>query len=88
MLTITVYSQPGCVQCNATYRALDAKGLEYKVVDVTLDAEAHEFILGLNHLRVPVVVVREDGEVSDHWSGFNPDKLTKWAAEVPTLVAA
>lgn len=88
MLTITVYSQPSCVQCNATYRALDAKGVDYEIVDVTLDAEAHAFILGLNHLRAPVVVVREGGNISAHWSGFNPDKLAEWAAEAPVPVAA
>ena len=29
-MSITVYTKPSCVQCNATYRALDAKGIEYQ----------------------------------------------------------
>ncbi len=28
-MSITVYSKPACVQCNATYRALDKVGLDY-----------------------------------------------------------
>ena len=44
-MTVTVYSKPACVQCNATVRALDKKGIEY---DVDLTAEdlkslAHQF---------------------------------------------
>ncbi|RCS87940.1 glutaredoxin family protein [Brevibacterium aurantiacum] len=39
-MMITVYTKPNCVQCNATYRALDAKGLRYRSVDLTRDDEA------------------------------------------------
>jgi glutaredoxin-like protein NrdH len=28
-MAITVYTKPSCVQCTATYRALDNKGIEY-----------------------------------------------------------
>lgn len=88
MTTITIYSQPSCVQCNATFRSLDAKNLSYVVVDVTLDIDAHEFVVALGYRAAPVVVVRENGEVVDRWYGFNPDKLAKWAAELTALVAA
>ena len=26
-MTITVYTKPACVQCNATYKALDKQGI-------------------------------------------------------------
>src|SRR5690349_21933047 len=32
-MSITVYTKPACVQCNATYRALDKVGVDYQVVD-------------------------------------------------------
>jgi hypothetical protein len=38
-MTITVYSKPSCVQCNATYRALHKAGVRYEVVDITEDAD-------------------------------------------------
>ncbi|MEC8915996.1 MAG: glutaredoxin domain-containing protein, partial [Pseudomonadota bacterium] len=39
-MSITIYSKPACVQCNATYRALDKQGIDYTVVDLTQDADA------------------------------------------------
>lgn len=39
-MIVTVYSKPACVQCVATYRALDKQGITYQVVDLTEDAVA------------------------------------------------
>lgn len=75
-MSITVYSKPACVQCDATYRALDKKGVEYTVVDISQDAEALEMVRGLGYLQAPVVVAGED-----HWSGFRPDRISALAAE-------
>ena len=41
-MTVTVYTKPACVQCNATYRALDKKGISYQSVDISQDADALE----------------------------------------------
>lgn len=67
---VTVYSKPSCVQCNATYRALDSKGVEYRVIDMSEDAEALEKVKALGYLQAPVVVVGDR-----HWSGFNPFEI-------------
>lgn len=69
-MSITVYSKPSCVQCTATYRALDKAGLAYEVVDITEDAVARDYVMGLGHLQAPVVVA--DGQ---HWSGYRPDQI-------------
>ncbi|MCP3425838.1 glutaredoxin-like protein NrdH [Rothia sp. AR01] len=69
-MAITVYTKTSCVQCNATYRALDKRGVAYDVVDVTEDAQALEHIKALGYMQAPVVVTE-----SDHWSGFRPDKI-------------
>ncbi len=42
-MSLIVYSKPSCVQCTATYRALDAKGIEYTVVDLTTNPAALEY---------------------------------------------
>lgn len=75
---ITVYSKPSCVQCNATYRALDAKGIAYEVVDLSQDDNALEYVKDLDptYMQAPIVVVDEH----DHWSGFRPDKIERIAA--------
>ena len=85
MLTITLYTQPACVQCTATYRKLDARGVLYEVVDVSQDADALALVKSLGHLRAPVVVVREGDEIVEHWSGFDPDRCD--ALPVPERVA-
>ena len=45
-MALTVYSKPSCVQCTATYRALDAKGIEYTTWDGWLQLDEHEQALG------------------------------------------
>lgn len=67
---ITVFSKPACVQCTATTRALDARGLAYDVVDLTRDPEALDRVTALGYRQAPVVIAGED-----HWSGFRPDRI-------------
>ncbi|MFK4362375.1 glutaredoxin-like protein NrdH [Rhodococcus sp. 27YEA6] len=69
-MAVTVYSKPACVQCNATYRALDKAGIDYAIIDITEDDEARDYVMGLGYLQAPVVVAS-----GDHWSGFRPDKI-------------
>ena len=65
------------MQCTATYRALDAKGIEYTVVDLTTNPAALEYVMDeLGYSAAPVVVASDQ----DHWSGFRPDLIDKHAA--------
>ncbi len=52
-MTITVYAKPGCVQCDATERAMDRKGIGHLTVDVTKDPEALERIKALGYIASP-----------------------------------
>jgi glutaredoxin-like protein NrdH len=72
---VTVYSKPACVQCDATYRALDKHGIAYDVVDLTQDPTALELVRSLGYLQAPVVIAGDT-----HWSGFRPDQITALAA--------
>lgn len=69
-MTVTVYTKPACVQCNATYKALEKQGIAFEKVDITLDSEARDYVMALGYLQAPVVVAG-----SDHWSGFRPDRI-------------
>jgi glutaredoxin-like protein NrdH len=69
-MTVTVYSKPACVQCTATYRALDRIGVSYEIVDISEDADALDRVRGLGYMQVPVVVAGER-----HWAGFRPDMI-------------
>lgn len=73
-MTITVYSKPACVQCTATTRALDAKGLSYDIIDLTQDAEAMERVTALGYRQAPVVIAGDA-----HWAGFRPDMIGQLA---------
>ena len=73
-MAITVYTKPSCVQCTATYRALDNKGIEYEILDLSVDENALEAVQALGYLQAPVVITDED-----HWSGFRPDKINELA---------
>ncbi|SPT55021.1 Glutaredoxin-like protein nrdH [Actinomyces bovis] len=79
-MTITVYSKPNCVQCSATYRALDKAGLSYETVDISMDAEALEQVKSLGYAQAPVVMAG-----GDHWSGFRPDKIKAVVAAVEAV---
>ena len=91
---ITVYSKPRCPQCDATARLLNRMGAPYTKVDVTEDDVAYAFVKNLGYQQVPVVVVRDlhvegdgsDGNIVEHWSGFNPDRVKR--AATATLEAA
>ncbi len=67
---ITVYTKPACVQCNATYKALDKAGVDYEVIDISENADARDYVMALGYLQAPVVVSGDE-----HWSGFRPDRI-------------
>ena len=69
-MTVIVYSKPACVQCTATTRALDAKGIGYELVDLTADEEAMNFVQQLGYRQALVVVAGDT-----HWAGFRPDMI-------------
>lgn len=76
-MSITVYTKPACVQCNATKKALDRAGLDYDLVDISVDDEARDYVMALGYLQAPVVEVN-----GEHWSGFRPERISSLAAQV------
>jgi glutaredoxin-like protein NrdH len=76
-MSVTVYTKPACVQCNATYKALDNQGIAYDKVDISLDSEARDYVMALGYLQAPVVVAG-----NEHWSGFRPDRIKALAGAV------
>ena len=76
-VTITLYSQPGCVQCDAIKRKFKKEGLiegvDFTVTDVSLPENAgdYEAIKALDYLRVPVTFVNDD-----HFGGYDINKVS------------
>lgn len=73
-MTITIYTKPACVQCTATTRTLDAKGIAYQLVDITEDLDAFAYVQSLGYRQAPVVVAN-----GSHWSGFQPGLIDELA---------
>ncbi len=78
-MAVTVYTKPSCVQCTATYRALNAKGIEFEIFDVSVDDKALQAVKDLGYLQAPVVITDEE-----HWSGVpsGQDRRARRAARV------
>ena len=81
-MSITVYTKPACMQCKATTKALEKAGLEYDLVDISVDDEARDYVLALGYLQAPVVEVN-----GEHWSGFRPERLSALAETMATASA-
>lgn len=77
-MTITVYTRPSCGPCMMTRRRLDAAGIPHRVVDISQDDEARDYVMALGYLQAPVVVVGDE-----HWSGFRPERIKNLVKGVP-----
>jgi glutaredoxin-like protein NrdH len=76
MVTVTLYTLSGCVDCQAAGQAMDRKDISFGLIDVAALPAAAAFIRSLGYQGVPVTVIRNvDGTVHDHWHGFRPDKV-------------
>lgn len=74
-MSVTIFTKPACVQCDATKKALDKKQIDYETIDLTQDAEAMEKVQSLGYRSAPVVITD-----TAHWSGFRPDMIQKIAS--------
>lgn len=76
MLSITVYTQPGCFPCTFTIRRLGDALSEDRIIDLTEDTDAYALVTGLGYKSAPVVVIRDrHGNITGHWAGFNPERI-------------
>ncbi len=71
-MSITIYTRNDCVQCHATKRAMESRGVEFEMVNVDLVPEAADVLREQGFRQLPVVIA---GETS--WSGFRPDMINR-----------
>lgn len=72
-MSITVYTQPGCVQCGPMKRTLAKAGFNFVEKDVTTDSAALREVEALGYKALPVVYVDD----TLHWSGFRPERVSE-----------
>ena len=69
-MTVIVYSNPNCTQCEQTKRFLTVKGIEFESKMISDSPEIMPLIEEKGYRSAPVVVAGDDS-----WSGFKLDKL-------------
>ncbi|MBG0741715.1 glutaredoxin family protein [Paeniglutamicibacter antarcticus] len=81
MLTITVYSKPGCFGCRKTAEKFTTQGIPFQEVDLTTTPAALEYVSEeLGYSQAPVIVVDDHF----HWSGLRPDMIEEAIAAFHT----
>ncbi len=72
MLTITLYTKPGCFGCRKTAEKFTTAGVPFQEVDLTTTPAALEYVTEeLGYSQAPVIVVDDHF----HWSGLRPDMI-------------
>lgn len=78
-MQISLYTTPNCPQCRISKKMLDEAKVEYKVVDLSQDAEAMAMVKEMGYTAAPVVVAGDS-----HWSGFRHDRMLNAIAQYRT----
>ncbi|SCC12183.1 glutaredoxin-like protein NrdH [Kosakonia oryziphila] len=79
---ITIYTRDNCVQCHATKRAMENRGLAFEMVNVDHVPAAADELRAMGFRQLPVVVAGET-----RWSGFRPDMINR-LHNVPSVASA
>lgn len=75
-MRITIYTRNDCVQCHATKRAMESRGVEFEMVNVDQDPAAADSLRAQGFRALPVVFAGDES-----WSGFRPDMINRLRVE-------
>jgi glutaredoxin-like protein NrdH len=75
IMRIIIYTRNDCVQCHATKRAMENRGLAFEMVNLDVEPDEIETLRAQGYRQLPVVIA---GETS--WSGFRPDMINRLSA--------
>ena len=75
-MSIIIYTRNDCVQCHATKRAMESRGVAFEMVNIDQQPEAADTLRAQGFRQLPVVVA---GDTS--WSGFRPDMINRLAVQ-------
>ncbi|NIY48531.1 glutaredoxin-like protein NrdH [Cedecea colo] len=71
-MRITIYTRNDCVQCHATKRAIESRGLTFDLINLDLHPEAADDLRAQGYRQLPVVMTEQES-----WSGFRPDMINR-----------
>ncbi len=75
-MRITIYTRNDCVQCHATKRALESRGIAFDTIILDEQPEAIDTLRAQGFRQLPVVMTD-----SLSWSGFRPDMINRLRAD-------
>lgn len=75
-MSIIIYARNNCVQCHATKRAMESRGMVFEMVNIDQQPEAAETLRAQGFRQLPVVIAGET-----RWSGFRPDMINRLSAQ-------
>ncbi len=75
-MSIIIYTRNDCVQCHATKRAMESRGLAFEMVNLDVQPEEIETLRAQGFRQLPVVIAGET-----RWSGFRPDMINRLSAD-------
>lgn len=78
MTETTLYTMPSCGPCQAVKHAMRARGIPFKTVDLSQDANAAHHVQSLGYRSAPVTVAAD----GSHWHGLDLDRITGLAVMV------
>lgn len=68
-MTVTLYTKPGCFPCAKTLQKFQEAGIDPRVIDLTENPAALEYVSEeLGYSQAPIVVIDDEF----HWAGLNP----------------
>lgn len=71
-MRILIYTRNDCVQCHATKRAMESRGLRFELINIDEQPHAADELRAQGFRQLPVVVTDETS-----WSGFRPDMINR-----------
>ena len=71
-MRIIIYTRNDCVQCHATKRAMESRGLSFELINLDEQPDAIDALREQGFRQLPVVMT---GDTS--WSGFRPDMINR-----------
>ncbi|EOC1424934.1 glutaredoxin-like protein NrdH [Cronobacter dublinensis] len=75
-MRITIYTRNDCVQCHATKRALESRGIAFDTINLDEQPEAIDTLREQGFRQLPVVMAHDLS-----WSGFRPDMINRLRAD-------
>ncbi|EOI5800009.1 glutaredoxin-like protein NrdH [Cronobacter dublinensis] len=75
-MRINIYTRNDCVQCHATKRALESRGIAFDTINLDEHPEAIDTLREQGFRQLPVVMADDLS-----WSGFRPDMINRLRAD-------